>query len=294
MTYATVDFYVTNPTPSALPIQGTVVKILSPDGVLVYGQATSDSEGHAGFLLPSGQEYQARFYRFATSFTNPLLFNVLDPPATNTFNVKGATLTPPVPTDARLCTAYGYFRTVTGAPAVGVDIQLIAQFHPILLEGAAALTERAIVRTDKNGYAQVNLIRLGHYQATIAGCEDMTRTLRVPDAPNVNLPDLCFPVVSSIVLDPPPPYALTVGVDLIVTPTVLTSDGNTLCGIAMGDVIYRSGDTAVAAVLPTGNTLVLRGLAAGTTTLDFFRRDATIVRYPDPGILGTGAAITVT
>lgn len=294
MSYEAVDFYVKDSSPMHEPVEAVLVKVFSEDGRLVFNQTQTDADGHAGFLLASGFTYQARFYKQQVSFTNPALFEVLEAPEVNVFDITAEIATPPTPTDPRLCTAYGFFRTVTGAKAEGVVIHIIAKFKPLLLDNAAILTERALLRTDGEGYAQVNLIRLGEYDVTVQGLEDYTTVITVPDAPNVNLPDLLFPVVATVAFDPAPPYSLAVDEELVLSPTIVATDGELLGGTAMNDVIWSSSDTAVLAVLPGGDKVTLRGLAAGSASIVVKRADYSIIRYPDLPISGQPAAVTVT
>src|ERR1700722_5356869 len=110
MAYQPVDFFVNDPTPSQNPVCNVVVKILSTDGKIVFGQAVTDASGHAGFLLPDSQQYQARFFKFATQFIQPQLFTVLPTPfqsgQSNVFSVAATIVKPPIANDPRLCTAY--------------------------------------------------------------------------------------------------------------------------------------------------------------------------------------------
>jgi len=297
VSYEAVDFYVNDATPMKNPVAGVVVKITSQDGKLVYSQAATDTAGHVGFMLPSGVTYQARFYKFAAGFTNPQLFAVLPSPLapgqTNSFNVVAQILAPPVPRDARLCTAYGYFRDITGAPQSNVEIHIIAKFDPVWLDGAGVLKERVIFRTDESGYAQVNLIRNGQYDCTVQGEEDIVRHISVPDAPNVNLPDLLFPVVSSLVLTPPGPYTVQAGHELTIGFVVMGSDGENL-GAGYGDVMLSTSDNDVLgySYSPAGLTLI--GIKAGTAQINVVRADQSIVRIPDTGIANQPLLVTVT
>lgn len=293
MGYEVVDFYVKDTSPLGKPVVGAIVKIFSEDGRLVFTQTETDVVGHAGFLLASGFRYQARFYKRNVSFTNPLFFDALTALGANVFDVKAGISMPPTPNDRRLCTAYGYFRTLTGAEASGVGIHFIARFRPLLLDGAGILTEREIVRTDQEGYAQVNLIRLGQYDVTLQGFEDYTHKITVPDAPNVNLPDLLFPVVAAVSFEPGPPFVIPVGVDVQVTPTVVATDGEVLWGPAMDDVLWRSSDSNVLAVLPVGPKVTLRGLARGTANILVSRANYSIIRYPDLPIAGQPTPVVV-
>lgn len=293
MSYFPVDFIVTDTSPASNPIAGVVLRVYSPDGALFYTQTTTDDQGHGGFLLDDSVQYQLRLYKFQVAFTNPMLFSVVVPPGLNTFDVKGVVVTPPSAVDPRLCRASGFFRRGTGAPAKNVDIHFLPKFNPLLLEGAAVLTERDINRTDAQGYMQIDLIRCGQYDVTIQGMEDMSRTISVPDAPSVNLPDLLFPVVSQIVFSPPGPYSVTIGSDLDIFPTVLASDGEVLTGTGAGTVVWGTDGPTVAAVLDNGTNLTLRAFRSGTTALTATRHDKSIVRYPDLGIIGVPIDITV-
>lgn len=297
MSFEAVDFYVNDTSPTANPVSGVTVKVTSQDGTLFFSQATTDSGGHAGFMLPSGATYQARFYKFQVGFTNPQFFSVLPspltPPQTNSFNIPATLLTPPVPLDARLCTAYGYFRDVTGAPAAYTDVHFIPRFDPVWVDGNAVLRGPAIVRSDENGYMQVNLFRSAQYDCTVVGEEDVTRCINVPDAANVNLPDLLFPIVSLVELAPPGPYTLTKGQELAVGFVVFASDGENL-GSAPGDILFQVSDDTVFnyTISPAGLTLI--GVGPGTGTLTVTRADRSIVHIPDAGVQNGVLSITVT
>lgn len=294
MAYVPVNVKVVDSDPQQTPIAGVTVAVLSIDGRTVLTTAATDGFGVAEFLLDIGN-YQLRFYKQQVNFRRAVAVQVLDTPAINDFVVSGQSFIPPICLDQRLCVGYGFFRDVTGAPAANLEIQFIAKFMPLWLEGAGLLSERRAVRTDKTGYVQINLIRCAQYDVVIQGYEDNIRQISVPDEPNVNIPDLVFPIVSQIVFNPAGPYSLVVGVDQVVTPTVYSSDENTLSAIeVMSQVQWSVDDPTVAVVLPAAGTLTLRGLAPGSTTLRATRLDQTIVHIPDPGILGQPVPITVT
>jgi hypothetical protein len=292
MSYVNVDVYTNDTTLLAAPVAGVVVKVLSVDGRLTYAQSVTDDAGHAGFLLPDSQTYQLRLYKFGVQFTQPQLLSVLPDPAVNAFNVAATLLTPPVPTDARLCTAYGYFRDITGAPQANVDIHFIAKFEPALLEGSAVLKERVRIQTDERGYAQINLIRNGQYNVTIQGEEDVVRTVSVPDTPNVNLPDLIFPVVSAVRTVPTGPFTMRVGDKLDLEMHIIASDGEDL-GMAIGDVLVSSTDDTIVNFSRSVGILQLQATAVGTAQIVFKRCNTSIVRIPDLGITGQPISVTV-
>ncbi len=289
--YVAVNIYVTDSTAAANPVSGANVVIFSQDGTQMITSAVTDATGLAAFMLASDFTYQVRFYKFQTIFQNPQYIQVQDPPVQNGFTTTCTPFVPPVSTDPRLCLASGYFRDMTGAPAPNTDIQFITVFDPLIMDGNAILAERRTVRTDQNGYVQIPLIRNGQYEVTVAGFENITRTISVPDQPGINLPDLLFPVVAQIVFAPVGPYTVHVGIDLQVTTTIITSDGNE--DTNYWDVIWSTDNPAVAAVLAGSPTLTLRGFMPGTCNLIATRADNSIIKIPDPGILGIPQVINV-
>lgn len=293
MSFEPVDFFVLDTSPGRVPVSGAYVKVLSADGKLVYSAGSTDADGHVGFLLPSDIPFQMRAYKFATSFKQPLLFTVLSAPQTNTFDVSASTVAPPTPNDARLCTAFGYFRDITGAPHAGVEIHVIGQFNPVWVEGAGVLKERVILRTDDAGYVQVNLFRNAKYDVVIQGEEDLVRHIAVPDAPNVNLVDLIFPIVKEVICTPPGPYALAVGEELAVGLRIIGSGGEDL-GMGFGDVMYSTSDGNVLNYTVSAVGLTLVGVGPGTASINIKRADLSIVHIPDPGVSGQPLVATVT
>lgn len=295
--FESVDVVIVDDTTSADPIEDVLVRVFDQTNTNYITSATTDSSGTAYLTLPAPATYQLRFFKDKVTIRQPQFIQVLEapiPPDTNVFETTGHVYTPPEAVNPRLCRCAGYFRDVTGAPRANVDLHIISKFSPVLLEGDAVLTERVHTRSDKNGYVQVDLIRFGKYEVTVEGFEDCIRNIEIPDAPSANMPDLLFPVVSSVSFDPPGPFAVVIGTDLVVTPTVLASDGRTLEGSALLDVIWRTEDTSIAVVLPTTSTLTIRGLVAGSTNLTAERLDKSVIHIPDNGIAGQPMAITVT
>jgi len=292
MGYKPVDVYVLNTRPPNEGVESVVVRVYDETGTTFYTQEMTDSEGKASFLLNT-QSYQLRFYKFQVSFNQPLMIDVLED-VPNIFEVRAGVFTPPAAVDPRLCRASGFFRRVDGSVAVGHDIHIIAKFNPLLFDGSCVLTERVHTRTDKNGYVELDLIRFAEYDVTIEGFEDCTRTIYIPDAPSVNLPSLVFEVVAEVELDQPGPYNLSVGEELNLYPTVITSTGRVLEGSGKADVFWGTTDVTVAAVSEvTTSSITLRGMSAGSAQLTAARRDASIITIPDPGVRGQPIDITV-
>ncbi len=295
MSYEAVNVFVQKSDTTA--IAGVVVKAFNQAGTVVFDQQTTSAEGVAAFLLESGITYQLRFFKQQVSIPNPQYITVQVTPtevANNDFNVTGQIIAPPTATDPRLCRLSGYFKRPNGAPAPNVDIHFIVRFEPLLLDGAAMLTERVHTRTDKNGYAELDLVRFAKYDVTVQGFEDLVRVIGVPDAPSANLPDVLFPVVASVSFDPIGPYTVATGQEIILVPTVLASSGLELDGTALEDVTWRSSNADVLALSATATTLILRGVAPGTAQITAERVNNSILRIPDTGIAGQPVTVTVT
>lgn len=294
MSFEPVNVYVIDTTPSALPVEGVLVKVYDSTGTSLITQGTTGSDGLVGFLLEAGYDRQLRFAKFGVAIKSPLLIEVLEAPELNAFEVEGELLTVPVATNPRFCRASGYFLTSAGTPHTYLDMSFIPKFDPVILEGRGVVHERVTIRTDSNGFAQIDLIRFAKYSVQMEGYEDSLRCIAIPDSSSVNLPDLLFPVVSRVTFDPSGPYSLGVGDTLEIVPTVYASDGNTISGAASEDVLWSTSDKDVAVVEVSQTKLTLRGVGTGVATLDVVRLDNSIVRIPEPGITGRGVAITVT
>jgi Bacterial Ig-like domain (group 2) len=291
VSFETVDIFVSDTSPSEDPIEGAVVRVYSEDGKTFYTQATTDANGQAAFLLNT-QKYQLRFYKQHVSFRNARFIEVLAAPAINAFDVPGELVSPPTVANTRFCVAYGHFINPDGSPARNVLLRFLTKFNPLILEGAAVLTPAIDGRTDEEGYFQIPLIRNGQYDVTVEGVDDYQRCISVPDAPNVKLPNLLFPVVDRAVLSPAGPFALSVGDEVQVDPTLIATDGNEVED--RSSVQWASSDPLVLSVVLAGNKLTLRALAAGTANITATRQDQSIVQIPDPGVRGLPVAVTVT
>lgn len=297
MSYQSVDVHVMDTTALQGPVEGMLVRVFDEANVNFITQDTTDVDGRVGFTLFTAT-YNLRFFKFGAQVPQPQVAVVQEPaagePLLNAFNVFAEVFVHPIANDARLCRASGFFRDVTGAPEPNVDIHIIAQFDPIILEGSAVLSERRVLRTDKNGFACVDLIRCARYSAMVQGHEDVLRLIEVPDSPSVNLPDLLFPVVEAVTFDIPGPYNLAVGEKLELTPTVVGSNGVPIPGTASGDVQWSSSDSSVLGVATATTIIVLTGMVAGTAELIAERRNTSIIRIPETPIQGVPQTATVT
>jgi hypothetical protein len=297
MSYESVSVYVVDDTPLKKPIEGVLVRVYNATNTAFHTQQATDADGHAGFTLFTGT-YNLRFFKFGVQVRQPQIIEVTVPPygtpLVNSFEVAATVFLHPVANDPRLCRASGFFRDVTGAPEPWVDIHIIGNFNPILLEGSAVLNERRALRTDKDGFACVDLIRCATYMVTIQGLEDTQRCIAVPDAPSVNLPDLLFPVVQAVSFDSPGPYTMKKGASITLKPTVIGTNGVPLVGTASKDVLWTSSDDSIFVLDVGADTLTLAGKKVGVAELRASRRDTSIIRIPNTPIEGVPQSVSVT
>lgn len=291
MSYEPVDVYVKDQ--FAQPIVGVIVKIFSANGGVFYTQQPTDADGKASFLL-STQSYSMRFYKFRATFAHPQLFSVLEAPALNTFDVVGEVFSPPVSSDIRLCRCSGFFRNPDGSPQKYLDMHFFPEFSPIVLEGAAVTPRKVVVRTDENGYVQLDLIKCGQYRVTIEAQEAEERYVRVPELSSTNLPDLLYPVIRRVSFDPEGPWTIAAGDELEVTPTVYDSAGAVLHGTAQSDVNWAVSDRTIASLSVSEFKLTIRAIAAGSIELQATRADQSVIHIPDVAIAGQPIPTTIT
>lgn len=295
--YQSVNVYVFDDTPLKKPIEGMTIRVFDENNVMFFTQDVTDSDGRVGFTLFT-QTYHLRFYKFGTQVKQPQIIEVLEPNPgeilLQEFEALATVFEHPIAQDARLCRASGYFRDITGAPHPYLDMHFIAQFEPVLLEGAGVLSERRAIKTDEEGFACIDLIRCANYTATLEGFEDIQRNISVPDAPSVNLPDLLFPVVEEISFAESGPYQVAAGAELLLTPTVLSSAAVVLEGPGNDDVQWSSSDSSILSVTVTATQVKITGIAAGTAEVQATRRNNTIVRIPETAIQGMPIEVTVT
>jgi hypothetical protein len=286
MSFEPVDIYTKDS--AGYPISGVLVKVYDSTGTIFQAQGTTGIDGKVSFLLDT-LEYQTRYYRFQTGFSQPVSIAVES--GTNIFDIVGEPFVPPVSPDSRFCRCSGYFRDGNGLPKKFLDMTILADFDPALLDDAAVITDNINVSTDKDGYAQVDLIRGGDYWVNIESVNDIRRLRHVPDAASCNLPDLLFPRVNNITFEPAGPYEVHVGDVLTLTPTVYDSVGRPLVGTAGGDVAWTVNDKGSLGVGVTD--LAITAAAIGTITLTATRKDSTIIKIPDVPIEGVPVEIVV-
>lgn len=289
-----VDVFVRDTSLAKRPVPGALVRIYAEDGRVLWTESRTDDQGRAGFLLPEGLRYQARFFCASYGFQNPQFF-VVTAGETNAFDVTADVLEVDMPTDPRLCHVRGVFRDSAGRRRAGISLELVPQFSTLWVDGTLVLADRIRVLSGPDGVVLVPLLRFGKYDVEVGGFEGYARAIAVPDAPTANLIDLLFPVVDRVVFLPAGPYTLSLSSspERVVIPTVVWSDGREVVGSAPDDVQYGSSDPSVLAVLLTPLNLTLRALGPGTAAVTVRRRDSRTVRLPDPGLALTPMTVEV-
>lgn len=290
MTYENVDVIIKDQFDR--PVEAVIVRVFNPDGSVFFTQQTTDADGKASFLLYT-QQYSMRFYKFQATFPQPQMLEVLEAPAVNVFDVAAEVFVPPISSDARLCRCSGYFRDPDGSVQEYLDLQFYPDFSPIVMDSAGVVPRKASIRTDANGFAQIDLIRGACYRVTIEGMEHEERFIRVPDTSSANLPDVLYAVVKRVVFSPPGPWTLNTGEELDITPTVYDSAGAVLTGTAQADVTWRTSDMSVVGLSIKETVLTLRAIAPGSANLTAERTDQSIIVIPNTPVEGQPVGITV-
>jgi hypothetical protein len=285
-------------------VDGVVVRVFDSTGTTFITQGTTGPlpAGQVMFTLngagPAPVTYQLRFYINGGEIKSPQYIQVFSPPAlapmgANNFLITASLFTLPQATNPRLCRASGYVWGPDGRPRRGVDMHFIPCFRPLVVDGYGVLGERVSTRSDADGHVSVDLFRDGLYSVTIESQENVLRGIYVPDRSSINIFHLLFPIIVEITFAPVPPWTVTMGTPLTITPTVKSNDYRTLTGTADADLIWTTDNPNIAAVTVQATTLILTGISAGTTTLRAVRRDTSIVYIDDPGINGGTSTITV-
>lgn len=316
----TVKFYLIDQ--DGDPITGVLVRVYDSDGaVFITQQVTSlvGDDAVAEVTLDGDDppiEYTIRLSKTGVAFDGslgnasktPQLITIYSPPAeapggTNNFQIKGETFSRPTATDPRLCRLSGFFRDIAGRPLAGLEMRFINEFGPAVVDSMGIMGEGIDIVTDREGYAVIDLYRNGQYLAWVSGAQAVNsdetsafgfpRHIAVPDQGSVNMPDILFPIVSSITFTPSS-VSLNVGQSVDITTVVTADDGRTLSGTGCNDVYYAVTDTSVANVSVTETKLTVVGIEAGTTTLTATRKDQSIVKIPATGISGQPITITIT
>jgi hypothetical protein len=317
MAAETVKIYVVDQ--DADPVVGVLVRFFDATGTtFITQQVTSlvGSDAVAEVTLEGDDPaigYTIRLSKTGVAFDgslgssskSPQLISVASPPdPLNEWDVLAVTFSRPTATNPRLCRCSGFFLDIAGRPLVNMDISFINTFAPAVVDGSAVMGPEIQVRTDEDGYVELDLYRNGIYDAWVPGVcarEDadgntaiaFPRTVKVPDSSSANLPDLLFPVVEAVDFGVAS-LSLEVLEQGSLTPVVTASDGRTLIGAALEDVIYMIDDLSIAGISTSATQVFVVGAAPGTTVLRATRKDLSVVKIPNAEITGQPLTITVT
>lgn len=124
--------------------------------------------------------------------------------------------------------------------------------------------------------------------------DNVGRVVYVPDQAATNVMALLFPRAHAVVFDPPGPWSVAAGSELVVRTTVELTSGYVIEGTAPDDLLYEVSPGSVAVALEVrDDALVFRGLAPGAATLSITRAVQNLAYTPDPAVIGDGTTLTV-
>jgi len=285
---------------------GVLVRVYDVTGTTLITSGTTDMTGHVSFMLDGGTSfirYQLRTFKVGMSLPQPVYIDVYSPPAssptgTNNFRLDAEVFTLPPAVDPALCRLSGYVRDPAGRARRGLDIHFIHRFKPLIVgsgpdDSVGVLGERAVIRTDKDGYLQIDLYRKGCYHAIVQSHENVARDVFIPDlgAANINL--VLFPRVYGVVFTPST-LEVNVGTTLTVNVQVQLTSGYVINGTASDDIDYSQPDGNPSVDLQVlDDRLLLRGLTTGASTLFVKRKDSSLAYEPDSPIVGDATTINV-
>ena len=184
-------------------------------------------------------------------------------------------------TDNHFCRCSGTFKDPYGKPVPTLRIHISESSLPQLRHYSGTDTTHAVVpkslvvSTNKDGFASVDLLRGQEYSIYMEGYENISREIIVPDLAAAPLPDVLFPMVTSIEFTHPESGLLTVA-----TPTMTMSVGDEVklgiesvhrSGVRVEGLVSVSldldeGSEDVISVKLSGGEMTITALSAGTAS----------------------------
>lgn len=286
--------------PSALELEGVLVRIYSEDGTTFITEASTDVDGRLTLDLVDLTTYWVRFFKVGYAFNSKATIAV-DGALLNSFDVVGRNLTTLVSsTDPNLCRASGYLLNGSGVPTPNVTMYFMLTGKPRVVGGRAMLPSKVYATTDKNGFLSVELVRNGVYDVWAAGTDDTVYRAVVPNYGSVDITDLLFPVVVTLELESPTVTITkgdSVSVDVLAELSSRVDIPYELDGgdsVSLGSIISVVNDNSgVATAYLKDNGLLIIGQAIGTAIVTLAVRDS-IFAERQPAANTLTAAITVT
>ena len=322
MTGVLVSLYALDDAPTPAVIANVRMDVFDVGDTFLAGGQT-DVVGLFDLVLPGsvspGTEYIVRLRKdtvyFAQGATQKI--KVIDPLAvgqTNDFDFIGHVATLPETTDPQMCRLSGYFVDASLRPLPNLEIMFLPfETYPNARASGiqypsfpSVVRDRIIgaevtVKTDKNGYVEVDLPRKSIFDLSIIGLEIpglwCLSQLHVPDQAGMSLTNILFPYVTSVTYTPPS-AAVAVGDTVYVAVEIAMSN---LQEIEANDIWafleFKTDDSTIAGMLWNGGTgqLEITGAGVGTTTITVVRKDGTVVpRLPAvPDLIVTPLTVTV-
>lgn len=273
------------------PVPNALVFIYTGDGKQRITYSQTSEEGDAEFQLPTscdGIKYQVRVYKSQYSFQLPsyLLLKPEDD-GTSISIIRASKMDLPLSTDARFCRLTGFFRSINGAKAVGLNMMFTPDFNPTVVEGAGIIKDTVYIKTDQSGYATVDLLRGAVYNCSLDGVEASRQKVYVPDALSGNLVDVLFPYVTALVFGAEMPIRVPKNTTVRVPVSCIVSNYRQVQPASDYITWQDSNPENVGSYIENnqdGDFLVLSGKEVGTNTITLFRRNVDYVRIPDSGI----------
>ena len=296
----TADFPGGNPVPDVFCALYTALGVLLTTGTTLANGTLALGDRAAG-------TYELRVTPQATGYIVPQGGNVTSlvvaATGTQVFDLVMTLSSVSPPADAHLCRCYGNILTSTGAVARAVTLIFSECVVPNLLYYSGTNSSKIVVpsavqvKTDTSGFVSVDLLRGASYAVTIAGYDNFSVVVEIPDLPTTSLPEVIFSVIDRIeyknganTLSPvaAPILALAVGAEVALATSVVYRSGLVKPGCALVVLSVEDPGGRVAVALTSGVVRV-KGVSTGQAILRVARGDTEEKEkiWPTPEIRGT-------
>jgi len=181
----------------------------------------------------------------------------------NAYTITGTVLGGGAATDPSLCRVSGALKDIMGQPLVGLGLVVRHIFSPVSLGTDTLIGKQSnYIRTDSAGLISFDAIRGATVRIEVVGAFDFFFEVEVPDQASVDLIDLILPYVVSVSFVDQSPLEVSVGERVVISTTVLLSNGETL---SAGAAVSLSSSNEV--VFLQVSTNVFDALAVGSVTV---------------------------
>lgn len=179
------------------PVADVVIRIFDLTGEVFVTQVTTNGSGVAIFDLPE-DVYWVRLFCLGYRFDSMLTIDVAAGEV-NTFDVTAHSLVSIVPsTVPQLCVVSGCVTRPDLVPHSNIRVSFLPIQRPQIHGTRLVVSSPLTVMSDEDGYINAELFRGGLYECCVAGQEDITSIVVVPDADSVEFVDLLWPYLRTI------------------------------------------------------------------------------------------------